>query len=444
MHVGTFTPEGTWDAARARAARAARPRRHRPRGDAGGRLPRPLRLGLRRRRPLRPHRLYGPPDDFRALRGRGACPGPGRDPRRRLQPPRPRRELPHRSSPSATSPTATARNGASPSTTTARTAGPVREFFVANAVYWITEFHLDGLRLDATQSCTTPPPSTSWPPSAARRGAAARAALDHPRGRERAAAHAAGPARRAGRLRPRRPVERRLPPQRDGRPDRPQRGLLHATTAGAPQELLSALKYGYLYQGQRYRWQGKRRGTPGLRTCRRPPSSPSSRTTTRWPTPPAACARTPLTSPGRWRALTAVAAARPRHADAVPGPGVRRPRSRSSTSPTTARSWRSWCARGASEFLAQFRSLALAEWDGCLLPDPASAATFESCKLDHGERERHARGLGRCTATCSGCAATDPVLRAAGRRRRSTGRCSASTRSCCASSARTATTACWS
>ena len=29
--------------------------------------------------------------------------------------------------------------------------GPVREFFLANARYWVQEFHLDGLRLDATQ-----------------------------------------------------------------------------------------------------------------------------------------------------------------------------------------------------------------------------------------------------------------------------------------------------
>ena len=29
--------------------------------------------------------------------------------------------------------------------------GPVREFCIANACYWIDEFHLDGLRLDATQ-----------------------------------------------------------------------------------------------------------------------------------------------------------------------------------------------------------------------------------------------------------------------------------------------------
>ena len=31
-------------------------------------------------------------------------------------------------------------------------AAPVREYFIANAAYWIDEFHLDGLRLDAIQS----------------------------------------------------------------------------------------------------------------------------------------------------------------------------------------------------------------------------------------------------------------------------------------------------
>jgi maltooligosyltrehalose trehalohydrolase len=29
---------------------------------------------------------------------------------------------------------------------------PVREYFLANAAYWITEFHLDGVRVDATQN----------------------------------------------------------------------------------------------------------------------------------------------------------------------------------------------------------------------------------------------------------------------------------------------------
>jgi maltooligosyltrehalose trehalohydrolase len=30
-------------------------------------------------------------------------------------------------------------------------ASPSREFFIANAAYWIEEFHFDGLRLAATQ-----------------------------------------------------------------------------------------------------------------------------------------------------------------------------------------------------------------------------------------------------------------------------------------------------
>src|SRR5205085_6848664 len=34
---------------------------------------------------------------------------------------------------------------------------------------------------------------------------------------------------------------------------------------GKPQEFISAAKWGYLYQGQRYRWQGhRRRGTPAF------------------------------------------------------------------------------------------------------------------------------------------------------------------------------------
>ena len=33
-----------------------------------------------------------------------------------------------------------------------RTPGPVRDFFIENAEYWIEEFHLDGLRLDAVHA----------------------------------------------------------------------------------------------------------------------------------------------------------------------------------------------------------------------------------------------------------------------------------------------------
>ncbi len=33
---------------------------------------------------------------------------------------------------------------------------------------------------------------------------------------------------------------------------------------GTPQEFISSIKYGYIYQGQRYKWQKKRRGTPRI------------------------------------------------------------------------------------------------------------------------------------------------------------------------------------
>ena len=48
-------------------------------------------------------------------------------------------------------PTGTRTSGARPLTSMIRTAAPVREFFATNAKYWIDEYHLDGLRLDATQ-----------------------------------------------------------------------------------------------------------------------------------------------------------------------------------------------------------------------------------------------------------------------------------------------------
>ncbi len=54
-------------------------------------------------------------------------------------------------SPRITSPTAMPTIGARPSTSTGPGAGPVREFFLTNAAYWIEEYHVDGLRLDATQ-----------------------------------------------------------------------------------------------------------------------------------------------------------------------------------------------------------------------------------------------------------------------------------------------------
>ena len=93
LHVGTFTPEGTLDAAAARLDHLVAPGRRGRRPHARGGVPRPVGLGLRRRPPVRrprPVRRSGRPA---ALRRRLPRPRPRRVARRRLQPPRPGRQL---------------------------------------------------------------------------------------------------------------------------------------------------------------------------------------------------------------------------------------------------------------------------------------------------------------------------------------------------------------
>ena len=89
LHVGTFTPEGTFDAAVGAAARARGARRHRGRADAGRDLPGRARLGLRRRPHLRAAPRLRRPARARALRRRRPRRRARGDPRRRLQPRRP-------------------------------------------------------------------------------------------------------------------------------------------------------------------------------------------------------------------------------------------------------------------------------------------------------------------------------------------------------------------
>ena len=104
--------------------------------------------------------------------------------------------------------------------------GPVREFFIANAGYWIEEFHLDGLRLDATQAIFDDSDDHILAAIARRARGAAAGPVDPPDRRGRVAGDDPVRPPEQGRLRPRRPVERRLPPQRRGRPDRAVRGVL--------------------------------------------------------------------------------------------------------------------------------------------------------------------------------------------------------------------------
>jgi hypothetical protein len=85
--------------------------------------------------------------------------------RRGLQPLRPRRQLPARLrqpdffNPRHHTP------GARRSTSTGEGSRTVRDFFIHNALYWLEEFHLDGLRIDAVHAMhdrSRRTSSTSW------------------------------------------------------------------------------------------------------------------------------------------------------------------------------------------------------------------------------------------------------------------------------------------
>ena len=140
---------------------------------------------------------------------------------------------------------------------------PVRDFYLANAAYWIEEFHFDGLRLDATQDIhdTSKEHILAAITKRVRQAAGGRGVyvvaeneLQHSRMAEPADSGGYG---------------------LDAlwNDDFQHSALVCATGRsegyytdyrGTAQEFVSASKYGYLYQGQRYKWQKKRRGSPSF------------------------------------------------------------------------------------------------------------------------------------------------------------------------------------
>ena len=268
-------------------------------------------------------------------------------------------------------------------------AAPVREFFVANAVYWIDEFHLDGLRLDATQQMFDSSP-------------------DH------VLAAIVREVRRAGRDRAtivigeNEPQQARLvrPSERGGYGldalwnDDFHHSAIVALTGrdeayytdyrGRPSEFIAAAKHGFLYQGQYYRWQQKRRGTPALdlpaeafvvfiENHDQIANSGAGRRLHQ------------LTSPGRYRAMTAWLLLMPGLPMLFQGQefGSSKPFLYfADHRPELARAVR----RGRREFLRQFPSLAGPEMR-TRLADPADPKSFRRSVLDLGERVRHSEAL---------------------------------------------------
>jgi maltooligosyltrehalose trehalohydrolase len=260
-----------------------------------------------------------------------------------------------------------------------------REFFVRNAAYWIDEFHFDGLRLDATQDIRDSSPEHAIASMVAR-------------------ARAAAGTRQLYIVAENEPQHTNLarPPARGGfgvdalwNDDyhhsavaalTGRREAYYTDYTGAPQEFVSSAKYGYLYQGQWYAWQDQRRGTPAF-------DLPATAFVTFLENHDQVAntafgTRLRLRShPGRYRALTALTLLGPSTPMLFQGQefGSTRPFLYfCDHQPELAEPIR----RGRRDFLKQFPSTSDPDVQHAL-PVPCSEETFRRCVLDHGERDRH-------------------------------------------------------
>ena len=263
---------------------------------------------------------------------------------------------------------------------------PVRELFVENAAYWIREFHLDGLRLDATQSIfDSSHPHVITQISARARGAAAPRQIvliaeNEPQRTEQLFPLAQGGFELDAMWNDDFHHSARVAATG-------QRHGYFRDYRGTAQELLSTVKYGFLFQGQYYQWQRKRRGTPALDRpahafiCALQNHDQVANTFT-------GQRLHERTSPGRLRALTALLLLGPWTPMLFMGQEF------AASSPFTFFADQSGdlaiaIREGRKKFLRQFSHYATPAAQRCL-PDPTSPATFERCKLDFGERDSHA------------------------------------------------------
>ncbi|HWB61641.1 MAG TPA: alpha-amylase family glycosyl hydrolase, partial [Chthoniobacteraceae bacterium] len=262
----------------------------------------------------------------------------------------------------------------------------VREFYVANAAYWIREFHLDGLRLDATQQIfdATKPNIMTLITAAVREAAGVRKTFI---------------------VAENEPQDVRLirQPAKGGHGidalwnDDFHHAAVVAMTGrneayytdyhGSAQEFVSAAKWGFLYQGQRYKWQRARRGTPSLdfepenfvNYLQNHDQVANSLWGHRIHT---------LTSAGRLRALTALLLLGPNTPMLFQGQEF------AASSPFLyfadhPPELAEVVRKGRAEFLKQFPSIASSDTTK-LVANPGNRETFERCKLDFADRERNA------------------------------------------------------
>jgi maltooligosyltrehalose trehalohydrolase len=260
--------------------------------------------------------------------------------------------------------------------------GPVREFFIANARYWVEEFHFDGLRLDATHQIFD-----------ASKTPVLREIAD--------AVRAAAGSRRTYIVAENEDQDAMLARSSDAGGHgidalwnddfhhsahvamTGHREAYYSDFLGVSQEFVSALKWGYLYQGQHFSWQKKRRGenafdlqpTHFVHYLQNHDQIANSGRGLR-------CHL--LTSPGRYRALTAVLLLGPQSVLLFQGQefGAITPFLYfADHNPDLAK----LVHEGRNAFLAQFPSLRSADAQATLA-DPSDPETFRRCILDHRDR----------------------------------------------------------
>ena len=265
-------------------------------------------------------------------------------------------------------------------------AAPVREFFRENAAHWIDEYHLDGLRLDATQSIIdlSGHHVIGEITTAARDAASGRSLFIVAENEEQQV--------------------RMLRPVAEGGygvtamwNDDFHHAAVVALTGrseayftdyrGSPQEFISAARWGFLYQGQRYKWQKQRRGSDSRRV---PPENLIWFLENHDQVANSAHGRRlhASTSPGRMRAMTALLLLGPATPMLFQGQEF------GSTAPFLYFAdhephLAEAVARGRRKFLRQFPSFATKETQKILAP-PHDRQTFERCKLDFRERDTNA------------------------------------------------------
>ena len=266
-----------------------------------------------------------------------------------------------------------------------RNAHIVREYFIGNACYWIREFHLDGLRLDATQSMHDASHPHVIPELSQRVRAAA-----HPR-----------KIILVGENEPQR-SELLQPPAAGGYGldalwnDDFHHSARVALTGrhegyfhdyrGQAQEFVSAVKRGFLYQGQYYHWQKQPRGTPMEAL---PAWSLVAFTQNHDQVGNTLYGERlhELTSPGRYRSMTALLLLAPQTPMLFMGQEF----AASQPFAFFADHRPELAAKvhaGRRDFLKQFATYATPSAQE-KVPDPAMESTFIASKIDLAEREEH-------------------------------------------------------